>query len=147
MSLETWLSNGWIKKHSTSKKEISSLFAVVERDIQEAQKKNISADWRFNIGYNGILQLALAALAADGYRVSTEGHHFRAIQSLALTVPIKQDEILLLDSFRKKRNIGFYDRAGTISETEVKELLSTALKLRDTVLKWFRAKHPELVPV
>jgi hypothetical protein len=45
----------------------------------------ISEDWKLNIAYNAALQAATAALAAAGYRAAREQHHYRTIQSLALT--------------------------------------------------------------
>ena len=50
-----------------------------------------------------------------------------------------------LDSFRKKRNIGGYERAGLISDQEATEMLSLAEKLLDMVKEWLRANHPEFL--
>jgi hypothetical protein len=50
-----------------------------------------------------------------------------------------------LDAFRKKRNVGMYDRPGTTSETEVQEMIALAEELREKVRRWLKEKHPELV--
>ena len=71
----------------------------------------LRADWRLAIAYNAAMQLAVAALAAAGYRASRESHHFRVIQSLAHTIGAASDTVAKLDQFRKKRNIGGYERA------------------------------------
>ena len=52
MSLQDWLDNNWLRKHKTSSQEINNLIEIVERDIQDAQRKEVSADWRFGIAYN-----------------------------------------------------------------------------------------------
>jgi hypothetical protein len=50
VSLKQWANNDWLKPHRTSRKEISSLLRIVERDLNNAQG-DISADWRFAIAY------------------------------------------------------------------------------------------------
>ena len=37
MSLQTWLENGWLRKHKTSKKEITDLLKIVDRDLKDAE--------------------------------------------------------------------------------------------------------------
>jgi hypothetical protein len=61
------------------------------------------------------------------------------------TLPGAPVLIAQLDKFRKKRNIGSYERAGAISEQEAKEMFALAKNLRDEVEKWLRSNHPELL--
>jgi hypothetical protein len=91
------------------------------------------------------LQAATAALAAAGYRAAREAHHYRVIQSLAYTIKADASLIAQLDKFRKKRNIGSYERAGAVSDQEAKEMFVLAKNLRDEVEKWLRLNHPELL--
>ncbi len=144
MSLRNWLSNGWLIEHRTSAEEIADLLEVSRRDINDCQVAGLSADWRLNIAYNAALQAATAALAASGYRASRDSHHYRVIQSLAYTVGVEAEAIKEFDSFRKKRNIGGYERAGLISEQEAKEMLSLAEDILDMVKEWLGENHPEL---
>jgi len=146
MSLRNWLSNGWLIEHRTSAEEIADLLEVSSRDISDCQVAGLSADWRLNIAYNAALQAATAALAASGYRASRDSHHYRVIQSLTYTVGVKADLIKQFDSFRKKRNIGGYERAGMVSEQEAKEMLSLAEDIFDMVKEWLGENHPELCP-
>ena len=46
------------------------------------------------------------------------------------------------DSCRSKRNITDYDRAGEISETEVKELINETLKFKAFVIDWVKKNYP-----
>ena len=46
MSLQKWLEYGWLRSHQSSRKEISDLLRIIDRDLQGAAG-NISADWRF----------------------------------------------------------------------------------------------------
>jgi hypothetical protein len=131
MSLEGWKDSGWLREHETSAKEISGLMALVERDLTDAAREEISTDWRFNIAYNAGLQLATAVLYASGYRAGKgESKHYRTIQALPLIMgpeflPVKD----YLDNCRRKRNVNEYDRAGTVSEKETHELLEDRTKV------------------
>jgi len=145
MSLQNWLNNGWLTGHQSSSQEISNLLNVADRDLNDSQLAELSPDWRLNIAYNAALQLATAALAACGYRARREAHHFRVIQSLTLTIGADANLVSLFDRFRKKRNIGEYERAGLVSEQEVKEMFLLATNLRSMVEKWLKASYPEFL--
>ena len=146
VSLTDWDKNGWLKPHQTSAQEIADLFDVAARDIADCQVHQVSADWRLNIAYNAALQVAIAALAAAGYRAAREAHHYRAIQSLAFTIGADAAMVSKLDQFRKKRNLGEYERAGRVSDQEAAEMLKLAIELRDKVRNWIGENHRPLFP-
>jgi len=145
MSLQNWLSNGWLVAHQTSPQEISDLLAVAERDLKDSQTPGLSPDWRLNISYNAALQAANAALAACGYRASREAHHYRIIQSLIYTIGAAPEIVTQLDRFRKKRNIGAYDRAGAVSDQEASEMLHFTQNILQEIKEWLRKNHPEFL--
>ena len=118
---------------------------MVERDLGDSTADRLSADWRLTIAYNAALQAATAALAAAGYRASREQHHYRVIQSLEATIGAEPELIALLDSFRKKRNIVDYERAGVVSDGEAREIRRLAIRIRDDVVAWLRQHHPNLL--
>jgi len=68
------------------KVQIGKLLAAAQRNIQDAQLTALSAENRFDAAYKAIMQLAMAALHANGYRTLTSkpGHHQTAIQTLSL---------------------------------------------------------------
>jgi len=145
MSLSDWSSNGWLAEHQTTREEIAALLALSDRDLRDAKKGRLSTDWQFNIAYNAALQVALAALAASGYRPARGGpHHHYAIQSLAFTLSVDSNTIRLLDRFRKKRNAAEYDQVGAVSGQEVKEMLELATELRQQIRLWLSENHPSL---
>jgi uncharacterized protein (UPF0332 family) len=145
MSLKDWLSEGKIKAHKSSPKEIEQLFAVFDRDMADAQMEGPSPDRRFATAYNAALMAARAALVASGYRTSGEGGHYWTIQSLAFTVKIKTDTIKKFNKFRQKRNISDYEMIGMVSEQEVNEVVTLAQELRVKVTEWLEKNRPELI--
>ena len=145
MSLESWRQNGWLSAHEPSRQEIDDLLAIVDRDLKDCRSEGLSADWRFNIAYNAILQSATAALAAAGYRASRDSHHYRILQSLGLTVGVPAQTLRYLDALRKKRNLTGYERIGAVSDREVGEIIETAEMMRHKVENWIKTTYPELL--
>jgi len=145
MSLKDWLDWGWIDRHPPNAVEIQDLLEVVERDLRDSQAGTVSEDWLFSIAYNAALQSAAAALAAEGFRAKGEGKHRNLIDSLLFT--IKADDKLLrkLQAFRAKRHVGAYETAGSVSKTELREMVALANDLAGRVKKWLNANHPELL--
>jgi hypothetical protein len=145
MSLQDWQRAGWLVEHRTSSREVADLLGVADRDLKDCKISSLSADWRLNIAYNAALQVATIALAAAGFRAARDAHHYRVIQSLSYTIGTGTDRIAQFELFRKKRNIGGYERAGSISEREASEMASLAGELRQRVQEWLEANHPELL--
>lgn len=132
-------------EHQTSPREVADLLGVADRDLRDCQVSGLSADWRLNIAYNAALQVATVALAATGYRAAKDAHHYRVIQSLSYTIGAGANRIAQFEQFRKKRNIGGYERAGSISDREANEMASLARDLRQRVQEWLGANHPQLL--
>jgi hypothetical protein len=144
VSLQDWLAEGHLGMHQTSKQEIAQLKAVFERDYADAQVKALSTDRRFATAYSAALCIAVAALAACGFRAVSEGHHYWSIQSLAFTLQIDSKYLGKFDKFRQKRNISDYERIGMSSERDVSEMLNLAKILRDSLEEWLKKNHPDL---
>ena len=145
MTLPDWLNEGRLKPHKTSKDEIKRLLAVFERDLADAKVKTLSTDGRFSTAYNAALMVSIAALAASGYRASSEGHHYWTIQSLGHTLQLDAKTIRKFNKFRQKRNISDYERIGMVSEQEVEEMIALAQELNTMVVKWLQKNYPELI--
>lgn len=145
VDLRDWLKNGWLTEHQTSRQEITDLLGVIDRDAAACQTPGLNPDWQLNIAYNAALQVATAALTAAGYRASREAQHYRVIQSLAYTMGADSQRIAQLQSYRKKRNISDYERAGGVSQQEAKEMVALANELRNDLMSWLATNHPELL--
>ncbi|MGH7717785.1 MAG: hypothetical protein ACREON_02920 [Gemmatimonadaceae bacterium] len=146
VSLADWLANRWIVAHDTTVDEIADLFAVVDRDLEDAAVPRLSDDWRLGITYNAALQLATLALAAEGYRPGRERAHERAILSLRYTLGVDTKVVDVLDAVRRKRNQINYERAGATSSAEAEELREIVTTLRGDVIRWLRKNHRALSP-
>lgn len=146
MSLERWTENGWLREYKTSAQEVANILALVARDLTDAEREEISNDWRFNIAYNAGLQLATIVLYAAGYRAGRgEGKHYRVIQALPLAMGSelspKRD---YFDNCRRKRNVSEYDAAGTISAKEAGDLLQIVREFKIEVENWLKQNHPAI---
>ena len=145
MSLQEWLEYGWLHAHKSSKKEISDLFQIIDRDLQNAAG-DISTDWRFGIAYNAALKLCTILLYAEGYRPEKTLQHFRTIQALPLILGKRHEpDAKYLDTCRNKRNVAEYDYVGGVTEEDVSELIGYVNELRNEVLRWLNENHPEFI--
>jgi hypothetical protein len=146
MSLQQWHKNGWLRSYETSRKQISDLFAIVERDLADASAARLSSDWQFGIAYNAALKLCTILLYAEGYRPDRGLAHYRTLQALPLILgDAKKADADYLDSCRIKRNTVEYDMAGRTSSEEAKELIDFCNELRKDVLDWLRKNHSNLI--
>lgn len=107
MTLENLLSVGRLKPHKATGTEIRRLLASAEAALADARRMQNSAATRFDMGYKAIMQCALAALMANGFRPSTNepGHQQTTIQTLPKTIGLPADRMKILDSFRRARNL------------------------------------------
>lgn len=144
-TLRHWAENGWLREHVSSVEEMRNLLGGAERKLRDARVPALSNDGRFQFAYEAILRLAMAALAAEGYRASTQSHHYRSIGSLSHTLGIEDARVRILDSFRRKRNISVYDSAGEITDAELEEVLRQAGEISVRVRDWLAEKHPTLL--
>jgi len=128
------------------KAQIAKMLVAVERSLADAALAGLSAESRFEIAYKAIMQLAMVALAAQGYRTQTSrpGHHQTAIQTLTLSVGLPAVQVRLLDALRKQRNLTDY-AGDLVPDATVNECLAAALALRDHIVAWLRANRPALI--
>jgi hypothetical protein len=146
MTLQQWAANGWLRPHQSSLQEISALFAIVQRDLDDAEG-DISADWQFGIAYNAALKLCTILLHASGYRPEKTLQHFRTIAALPLILgDHRKVDASYLDTCRIKRNTAEYDMAGVATHEDATELVSFVKDLQLEVRQWLQLNHPEFVP-
>ena len=127
------------------KAQVARLLAASERNISDAQLPGLSVENRFDAAYKAIMQLAMVALHAHGFRTLTSkpGHHQTAIQTLTLTVALEQRQVLVLDTLRKQRNLADYS-GEPVTESAAAACLVSAQELRERVLRWLATHDPDL---
>lgn len=124
---------------------IKRLLEAAQRNIADAKIDGLSNENKFDMAYKAVMQLANVALQANGYRTLTSkpGHHQTMIQSLPKTVGIDIDQIIILDSLRKQRNVADYS-GDLVTDSAMEECLSQAESLYETVSAWLEVSHPDL---
>jgi hypothetical protein len=146
VSLKDWADNRWLRSYEADAEEIQGLFSIVDRDLQDADKHEISSDWRFGIAYNAALKLCTVLIHASGYRPEKALQHYRTIMALPLILgKVREKDAAYLDACRTKRNTAEYDMAGVATDADADELIEFAKGLRKEVLAWLREKHPNLL--
>lgn len=143
MTLENLLKIGQLKAHNTDRLEVRRLLEAARRNLEDAEVEAISLETRFDAAYKGIMQVALVALLANGYRADSRGHHQIMIQSLPLTIGISKERMLVLDTMRRKRNAADY-LGNDVDRVSVEVCITQASELLDDVERWLRENRPEL---
>lgn len=145
MSLEGLEKIGQIKPHPVDAAEINQLLAAAARNLKDAHLQENSTETRFDCAYKAVMQSALVALMANGYRPSTNvpGHQMTMIQSLTITMALEPKRMVVLDALRRKRNLNDYLGAD-LDEESTQACVAEAIRLRDDVTAWLKTTHPEL---
>ena len=128
------------------KAHVAKLIAAAERNIADAQLQGLSTENRFDAAYKAIVQLAIVALNANGYRTLTSkpGHHQTVIQTLPLTVGLPQPKVIVLDALRKQRNLADYS-GDLVPDAVAAECLASAKELLAQVMAWLEANKRDLL--
>lgn len=145
MSLQNLLKIGQLVEHETDATQVRRILQSAERSIADARQASISAETRLDAAYRAVTQLSMVALWANGFRPakSKPGHHQTMIQSLVHTIGMDRDEMLLLDTFRVKRNAIDYT-GEDVDEASVDECIVAADGLLKRVSEWLADNRPEL---
>jgi hypothetical protein len=143
MTLENLLRIGSLKRHQPSDADLLRLLGAAHQGLKDTEIPGLSAGSRFDMAYKAIMQCALLAMMANGFRPSSNapGHHATIIQSLPKSIGIQKKQMALLDQLRHKRNL--HDYTGMdVSEKEADACMLAAAELFDTVEAWLREHRP-----
>ena len=145
MSLENLLKINRLQRHTASREAVRRLLLAASRNIEDARVGVVSGETRFDAAYKCIMQCAMAALRANGFRTSTSqpGHHQTAIQTLPHTIGLDQGAVIVLDALRKQRNVNDYE-GDPISDQAVSECINQAEQLHQLVSVWIATNRPDL---
>ena len=115
---------------------IRRLLEAAKRNIHDSHLSGLSNENRFDVAYKAIMQIANAALQTRGFRTLTSkpGHHQTMIQSLAKTLSVDFEMVIVLDALRKQRNVADYS-GDLVTDAAVKECIAQAELLLSVVLE------------
>jgi len=146
VSLQNLLKTGQLKEHPPDAAEVQRLLAAAARNLADARVTTISAETRFDAAYKAVMQAALAALMAHGYRPDTSrpGHHVTVVQGLPLTIGLAPARVKVLDTLRRKRNLSDYT-GEDIDDSSAEHCIAEADRLLRDVVAWLKAHRPHLI--
>jgi hypothetical protein len=146
LSLQNLAKIDQLEEHATDRDQVAKLLEAATRFLQDARQDTISAETRLNAAYKAVVQYSMVALYANGYRPpkSRPGHHQTMIQSLVHSIDLDNDEMLLLDTFRVKRNATDY-LGELVDEGSVVACIEAAKELQKHLLDWLAQNRPDLL--
>ncbi|MCK4622709.1 MAG: hypothetical protein KAT62_10915 [Desulfuromonadales bacterium] len=145
MTLQNLLAIGQLKEHEASAEEVRALLVAVRRNLADAQVTAVSLETRFDAGYKAIMQLAMVALLANGFRPgSGVGHHMTMIQTLPKSVGLARQRVVILDALRRKRNAADY-MGSYVDQSATDTCIAEAQALLRDVESWLGEHRPDLL--
>lgn len=149
MTLENLSRIGKLKAHAADEREVARLLDSAQRALKDASVAALSPDSRLDLAYRALMQAALAAMLANGYRPATSepGHHQVVIQALPKTIGMVAARVQVLEAYRKARIQSDY-RGVPVSDAVARECADEARRLLAEVRKWIEAhrKKPDSAP-
>ena len=144
--MENLVRTGKLSSLKPAPEEVSKLLGASRRNLKDAHVKEISPETQLDTAYKCIIQCALAALTANGFRPSPNelGHHVTLIQSLPKIIGLSNDRMIVLDKLRRMRNLNDYS-GDSITGEEAAACKRAAKALLEDVEKWFKRKHPDML--
>ena len=91
--------------------------------MDDAARKDLSLESRFDLAYNAAHALALAALRFLGYR---SGLRYLVFQCLQHTIDLPPEQWRILDQAHRKRNLAEYEGEMDVDEQLVAAMLRVA---------------------
>lgn len=146
MTLKNLADLGRLEAHETDARQVDDVLRAAARGIADAKVTAVSPETRFDAAYRAIMNCAMVALWANGFRPSKSvlGHHQTMIQSLVKSVNLDVEEMQLLDSFRVKRNAIDYT-GEMIDAASLDECIAAAERLQRLMVAWLRVNRSDLV--
>ncbi len=146
MTLQNLADIGRLRPHSTTTKELARLLESAASSIADAKRKENHPSSRLDLAYKGLMQCALAALMANGFRPATNepGHQQTMIQTLPKTLGLPAEKLRLFDGFRRARNLADYE-GDPVGERLVIECIEAAGRLLAELRAWLKKNRPDLL--
>jgi hypothetical protein len=112
-----------LKTEQAAQPEIDGLTRSGQARLKDAQIHSLSLDSRFDLAYNAVHALSLAALRWHGYRSE---HRYVVFQCLEHTLGIAPEQWRVLDQAHRKRNVAEYEGHLDVDRALVEALIRVA---------------------
>lgn len=130
MNLSDLLNKGLVEKFQSDPEQIKNEMDIAKSDISSAKRMLEIGEWGWahNAAYNAMLQAGRALMFAKGYRPKSQEHHVAVVCFIEAVFAAKfPNEVLqAFAKARLRRSESMYDRAGSISESQGKNLVEKA---------------------
>lgn len=135
-----------LEPHAASPDEVQGLLVAAALSLADAARSENSTLTRYDCAYRAVMQCALAALLATGYRPSAAmlADYSAMAQSLQLTLGLPARGWIILDAILSKRRPGDYvgvDVGVGLADEFVVQTTALLSRLRG----WLSMNRPELV--
>ena len=114
---------GKLKTGPLAENELQGLVRSGTRRLDDAARDDLSLESRFDLAYNAVHALGLAALRFHGYR---SGSRYLVFQCLQHTLDLPAEQWPVLDQAHPKRNLAEYEGEMDVDEQLVAALLRVA---------------------
>ena len=130
MNLSELLNKGLAEKFQSDKEQIKNEIDIAKNDLASA-KKMLTIDewgWAHNAAYNAMLQAGRALMFYKGYRPKSAEHHLAVVSFIqaVFTAKFPPEILQAFSKARLRRNESMYDKVGSISSTQGKNLVEKA---------------------
>lgn len=146
--LQRLLDSRQLETIEVSDADVAALWQKAVASARDAQSEGISPDNQYVLGYQALLQMATAILAAAGYRTrGTQGHHANTFYAVAaLGIDTLNDIDVRSERIRQMRKLSAYEPRSPTAEqiSRLRELLAGSLP---AARKWLSATRPHAVLV
>ena len=118
--LDNLARTGSLTAEASAEDEIGGLLRSGMRRLDDAERRDLSLESRFDLAYNAAHALARAALRFSGYRSQSR---FLVFQCLQHTVDLPPEQWRVLDQAHRKRNLAEYEGEMDVDEQLVAAML------------------------
>ena len=152
MAYEPLLKRNVIRPHELDqrqlRKRVEEMLILTQSHLTDAQASGLSVDAHHGFAYGVARVAAELVMLAEGFRPGRSGSNHVNVFIFLRHVAEGRWAVLArrFDRARKKRNVAEYERAGTVTETELAEMQQLAAAFLGEVSDWLAKHHPELVP-
>ena len=130
MNLSELLGKGLVEKFHSDPAQVKNELAIAKNDLASAKKMLTIQEWGWahNAAYNAMLQAGRALMFSKGYRPKSSEHHVAVVSFMEAVYSAKfSGEVLqAFGKARLRRSESMYDKAGSISENQGRNLVAKA---------------------